>query len=164
MKKLGFYFSVVLMLVFVSCSNDSDDDNMTISNKTVAGHWKSVTSHGYNINLNTGEKIDYEEKTDESLSFKLYEDGTCKYSSGMGIYKLLGKELDIEVSYYTNGYDREGNTIKRLVEISRSYVIEELKSDKMVLSYVGHGFNSDSSGERINWEWKTTYTMTRVSQ
>ena len=64
-------------------------------NKTIAGHWQSVSSHGYEINLNTGKKTKYDERPNEKLSLKLYEDGTCSISFTNGTYKLLGKELDI---------------------------------------------------------------------
>lgn len=153
MKKVSLLFCVLSMLLCISCSSD---DDFEITPKNIIGHWESVTSSGYSLNLNTGEKTDYEEKPYTSLSFKLYEDGTCVRRSSKGTYKLLGKELDMYVSYYNS-------TIGREVSSTYNYTIEELASDRMVLSSIDHGYDIDSEGNTINWEWKTVYTMKKVS-
>ena len=140
------------ILLFVSCN--SDDDDITISNKTIAGHWQSVTSHGYSINLNTGEKTESEEKPNESLSIKLYEDGTCSKGSTNGTYKLLGKELDVFLSYYHSMLQKE-------ISWTENYTIDDFSSNKMVLSIIQHG--TSGSSDPIYYESKTTYTMKKVN-
>ena len=113
MNKISFWGSVIIMLLCFSCSSDEDDE---LSSKLIIGHWQSVSYYGYSINSNTGEKVFFEEKPDESLSIKFYEDGTCMFGSQLCSYKMLNNELDIFGSS------------------SITFVIEELKSDKMVLS------------------------------
>ena len=152
MKKLGSILFVVSILLFVSCN--SDDDDITISNKTIAGHWQSVTSHGYRINLNTGEKTESDEKPNESLSLKLYDDGTCSKGSTNGTYKLLGKELDIFLSYYHSMLQKE-------ISWTENYTIDDFSSNKMVLSIIQHGTSGGS--DPIYYESKTTYTMKKVN-
>lgn len=144
---------IVATLNFTSCSSD-DDGNDGINKKLIIGHWQSVTWRGYTIDKKTGEKTVYDDEPWKGLSFKLYEDGTCMYDSHMCSYKILGKELDIVGSFYVAGYDREGNSIQRLVDLSESYIIEELTSDKLVLST---SFNS------TELENHTTYTMIKIS-
>ncbi len=157
MKKMIGRTSVLLafVLLFLSCSNDIDD-SIEISNKTVTGYWLSVTSHECVINLNSGKRKDFEEKPNGSLSFKLYEDGTCIKGSLKGEYKLLGHELDMFLTYIVN---------ENMKSIERSvidvYVIEDITPDKMVISYItARGYSSE---ENTGEECRIVYTMKRIN-
>lgn len=150
MNKIKFLFGVISILLCISCS--SDDEDMAITNKAVAGHWQSVSSHGYTINLITNEKEEYGEQDDNSMSFKLYDDGTCAKGSATGTYKIIGHELDMFVSYYHD-------FLKKEISSTYNFTIESLSSSQMVITYVWIGTN----GAGNYWEHHPTYTMKKVS-
>ncbi|WP_028906547.1 lipocalin-like domain-containing protein [Xylanibacter ruminicola] len=150
MKKINLLLGVVSMLLCISCSSD----DFEITTKNIIGHWQSVTYYGYSINLNTNERTDYEEKPYTSLSIKLYEDGACTKGSTNGTYKLLGKELDLFLSYYHS-------MLKKEISWTEHYTIDELSSDKMVLTNISHGTSGGS--DPTYYEDRTTYTMKRIN-
>lgn len=152
MKRLIYYFSVCLIMGLVSCS--SDDDEGGISYKTIAGHWQSVSYHGTYTDYRTGEEEVNGEHEYTGLVFKLYDDGTCYYHNHSGTYKLLGKELDLEVHYVTDGLDREGNTVKRNVDIHDTFTIDEFKTNTMIIT---------TDWLFVNGKSHNTYTMKKVN-
>ena len=79
-----------------------------------------------------------------------HKDGTCEHGSLTGTYKLFGNNLE----FYVNYYDSK-NRKNYIYEID--YTIEELKSDKMVVSHVFHG---NIIGETVYDETRV-YTMTK---
>lgn len=130
MKKL-LLFSVILLLVS-ACSKDDGESSGELS---IVGHWVSMSSHTVYTDLTTKESYEHDTSPDESLSLKFYEDGTfLKGTNATGTYKRLGNEVDVYLSYYINTYDREGNSVRKLIENSESYIIKDLSSDKITIS------------------------------
>ena len=143
------YLFLIPVLVFIGCSSDNDD--VSINNDNILGHWVSISSHDYTLNKETGVKIISEEFEDNSLSLTLYKDGTCSknaiYSKDdeiNGYYKLLGNVLNVSVSTYHGNFSFHG---------TYDYVIESLSSNKMILSHNTHS-------DYLN-EYYTVYTMKR---
>lgn len=138
------YLLLIPVLVFIGCSSDNDD--VSINNDNISGHWVSISSHGYTLYKATGEKKIREESEDNSLSLKLYKDGTCSEGKTNGYYKLLGNELDVFLSRYDE-------FLKKDINWTDNYVIESFSSNKMILSIKNYSVDWD--------EYCTVYTMKR---
>lgn len=118
MKKV-LLFSIVVLSMLSSCSKD-EDDSLGVSQ--IVGNWNSIYLEEYDYD--SGEFI-WEGKSSQ-VSFKLYDDGTCLYGSAKGTYKLIGKELDLFVTYPKTEFLGETN-------ITYNYVIDKFSKNNMTV-------------------------------
>ena len=138
-----------MSFVATSCSSDSDEENET-NNTSIIGDWQSVSSQGYDIVIKSKERTDNKERPYDHLYMNFNEDGTCMIgdpkianNGQLCRYTIQGKELILEAN---------GEKDK--------FIIEELSTDKLVVSYTYYGYNK--KGEDI--EIHVIYTMIRVNK
>jgi len=133
---------MVLVTTMIACGDD-DDDNSTIS---IAGHWYCVSESEIRKNTVTGAIVEYSDNN-VSIDLKLYEDGTCNMNGNIGVYKVLGSELDV--------YLMVNN-----VEVYQHYTIEELKQTKMMLSKTEY-VDKVHNGHITHWMITCKYAFER---
>lgn len=147
------YYTIILSMAMVmssmvvSCSSNNEED---LNNKSIIGDWRSVTSQGYDIVLISGERINFDERPYNNLYMNFYEDGTCVVGDPQiadnrisCTYTLQGKEIILEA------YGKKDR-----------YFIEELSTDKMIVSYIYYGKNSRNEDIEIH----VIYTMIKVNK
>lgn len=152
MKKI-FVLSVCLLGILVSCSSDDEDNRDVLNSSNIVGHWRSTYVELYDYDTN--EFIRGGEDT--FLNYKLYEDGTCVKDIATGTYKLLGKELDIYVSYYHDFLEKE-------ISSTYNYTVEEFSYNQMKIKESNRYINGyDEYGNTIYIYLTSIYTMERVN-
>lgn len=155
MKKV-YYTIVILSMTMVmsfvttSCSSDNEEETKLNSKSIIIGKWQSVSSQGYDIILTSRERTDYKEKQYNRLYMNFYEDGTCMVGDPKiaddgesYTYTIQGKEIILEADGKKD-----------------IFVIEELSTDKLVVSYTYYGYNSKAE----NIEIHVIYTLIRVNK